>query len=217
VVYLRNVGGKELAAEYSDAYLAENQPAVTDAAGKPVATSRLPILLGVWRRYKKALAAGEVMELGRVERVLAPKGDTDAEKPTLFVGPGKYKLSYANVPPNRLSTGVLDLEVTIDALTPVFGQDGWRFAVTYYNATGGNVDLTVLLAESSVVLDGKDYPWRVPNYPGGRRLRPGERKSRTVGAAEYLGKDAVLTEGRHTLTLKFGGQEYGPVEFEWLK
>jgi hypothetical protein len=217
VVYLRNVSGKELAVEYSDAYLAENQPAVIDAAGKPVATSRLPILLGVWRLYKRTLAAREVMELDRVERVLEPAREVATGKPTLFVGPGRYKLNYANVPPNRLSTGVLDVEVVTDTPTPVFGQDGWRFAVTYCNATGENVDLPVVLVESSVVLDGKEYPWQLPKYPGGRKMRPGEKTSFTFGAAEYLGKDVVLIEGKHTLTLKLGGQEYGPVEFEWRK
>jgi thioredoxin-related protein len=32
---------------------------------------------------------------------------------------------------------------------------------------------------------------------------------------EYLSKEVKLAEGRHTLTLKFGSQEFGPVEFIW--
>ena len=68
-----------------------------------------------------------------------------------------------------------------------------------------------------VTIDGKEYPWQLPRYPGGRKMRPGESWRFTFGAAEYLGKDVVLAEGKHTLTLKFGGQEYGPVEFEWRK
>jgi RNA polymerase sigma factor (sigma-70 family) len=111
VVYLRNVSGKELLIEYTDAYLAENQPTVLDAAGKPVATSPQPSLRGVWRLHRKTLAAGEVMELGRVERLLEPARDVVAGTPTVFVGPGKYKLSYIGVPPGGLSTGSLDLEV----------------------------------------------------------------------------------------------------------
>ncbi|VTR93355.1 unnamed protein product [Gemmata massiliana] len=45
------------------------------------------------------------MELGRVERVLEPARAAEPGKPTLFVGPGKYQLSYAGVPPGGLSTG----------------------------------------------------------------------------------------------------------------
>jgi hypothetical protein len=217
VIYLRNVSGKETVIWYSDAYLAENQPTVIDAAGKPVATSQLSILLGAWRLYTKTLAAGEVMELGRVERVLEPARDVATGRPTIFVGPGKYKLSYADVPPGRLWTGVLDLEVMSDALTPVFGQDGWRFAATYCNATGAVVDLPALLQKSVVVLDGKEYPRQILKFGGGSKLRPGESWSFTVAPAEYLPNDTVLAEGRHKLTFKFGGQEFGPVEFEWRK
>ncbi|WP_162668093.1 hypothetical protein [Gemmata massiliana] len=104
-----------------------------------------------------------------------------------------------------------------DALTPVFGQDGWRFAATYCNATGAVVDLPALLQESVVVLDGKEYPRQILKFGGGSKLRPGSSWSFTVAAGEYLPKGNVLSEGRHTLRLKFGGQEFGPIEFEWRK
>ena len=222
VVYLQNVSGKAVAFEYTDAYLAENQPAVTDAGGKAVATSPLPRLTGLWVTRKKTLAVGEVMELGRVERILEPARAAATGKPTLFVGPGKYKLSYTGVLPNSgldavLSTGQLDLEVTADTLTPVFGQDGWRFAATYWNATAAPVDLPTLLQASAVVLDGKEYPRQILKFGGGSKLRPGESWAFTVEAGEYLPKDLVLADGRHKLTLKFAGQEFGPVEFEWRR
>ncbi|HYH65179.1 MAG TPA: sigma-70 family RNA polymerase sigma factor [Urbifossiella sp.] len=122
VVYLRNVGGKERAVEYSDRYLAETQPTVVDAAGKQVATSPLPFFDGLARLLRKTLAPGEVVELGRVERVLEPAREPPTGRPTLFVGPGRYKLSYANVPPGRLATGALDLEVVADPPGVAWGK-----------------------------------------------------------------------------------------------
>ncbi|QJW97012.1 RNA polymerase sigma factor [Frigoriglobus tundricola] len=224
-VFLRNVSGREMTFEYADGFLYEEPPTVVDAAGKPVSVSYEAI--GgerIRRRQKLTLAAGEVVEVERTQRLLSPDRGRRAEPPTIYVGPGRYKVSFSGVPPHdkpapaaRLSTGQIDMEVVVETLTPVFGQDGWRFAATYLNTTTAVADLPTLLRESSIVLDGKTYPRQILKFAGNSKLPPGERWAFSVGAVEYLGRDFVLGEGKHTLTLKFGGQEFGPVEFEWRK
>jgi hypothetical protein len=102
-------------------------------------------------------------------------------------------------------------------LTPVFRQNsgGWRFAANYRNTTAGEEDLPTLLQESSIVLDGKVHARQGVRFGGRSNLHPGESWTVTIEMLDYLSKDEALTEGRHTLTLKFGGQTFGPVEFVW--
>jgi hypothetical protein len=103
-------------------------------------------------------------------------------------------------------------------LTPVFRQDasGWRFLATFKNTAGADADLRTLLHESSLMLDGKVFPRQMLKFGGRSNLPPGESWSFTIETGEYLGRGATLSEGRHTLTLRFGGQEFGPVEFVWI-
>jgi len=224
VILLRNVSSPEVTFDYTNGDLYELPPTVVDAAGKPVGVSGPGPFAGEWLRLKRTLATGEVVELGRTERVLAPARDERPEKSTLYVGPGRYKLSFSGIPPYdkpapaaRLSTGQIDLDVAVETLIPVFGQDDWQFAVTYWNTTGAIVDLRKLLRESTIILDGKTHPRRLLDLGGYAKMPRGEPWRVTVGAAEYLGRDFVLAEGKHTVALKFGGQEFGPVEFEWRK
>jgi hypothetical protein len=102
-------------------------------------------------------------------------------------------------------------------LTPVFKQNsgGWHFAATYRNTSADEKNLPTLLKESSVVLDGKEYIRQGVRFGGRSNLHPDETWTFTIEMTNYLSKDETLTEGRHTLTLKFGGQEFGPVEFVW--
>jgi hypothetical protein len=103
------------------------------------------------------------------------------------------------------------------ALTPAFGQDGsdWRFVATFKNTTATEADLPTLLQESSVTLDGKVHKRQVVKFGGRSNLRPGKSWTFTIQMGDYLGRDASLAAGRHTLTLRFGGQAFGPVEFVW--
>jgi hypothetical protein len=93
--------------------------------------------------------------------------------------------------------------------------DGWHFAATYRNTSADEEDLPKLLKESSVVLDGKKHVRQVVRFGGRSNLHPDESWTFTIEMANYLSQDEKLSEGRHTLTLKFGGQEFGPVEFVW--
>jgi hypothetical protein len=103
-------------------------------------------------------------------------------------------------------------------LTPVFRQDigGWRFVATFKNTGEADVDLPTLLQASSLEVDGHVFPRQVVKFGGRSNLRPGESWSLTVEMSQYLVGDATLVEGRHTLRLRFGGEEYGPVEFIWV-
>jgi RNA polymerase sigma factor (sigma-70 family) len=102
-------------------------------------------------------------------------------------------------------------------LIPVFKKTsgGWHFAATYRNTSADEVDLPTLLKESSVVLDGKEHARQGVKFGGRSNLHPDESWTFTIEMTNYLGQDETLSEGRHTLTLKFGGQEFGPVEFVW--
>jgi hypothetical protein len=103
-------------------------------------------------------------------------------------------------------------------LTPAFRQDagGWRFVATFKSTGAADVDLPTLLQESSLVLDDKVFPRKVVRFGGRSNLSPGESWSFIVEMGEYLGWDAPLAEGRHSLRLRFGGQEFGPVDFIWM-
>jgi RNA polymerase sigma factor (sigma-70 family) len=102
-------------------------------------------------------------------------------------------------------------------LTPVFKKNsgGWHFAASYRNTSADEEDLPTLLKESSVVLDGKEHIRQGVRFGGRSNLHPNESWTFTIEMTNYLSQDETLSEGRHTLTLKFGGQEFGPVEFVW--
>jgi RNA polymerase sigma factor (sigma-70 family) len=102
-------------------------------------------------------------------------------------------------------------------LIPVFKKNsgGWHFTATYRNTSADEEDLPTLLKESSVVLDGKEHIRQGVRFGGRSNLHPDESWTFTIEMTNYLSEDETLSEGRHTLTLKFGGQDFGPVEFVW--
>lgn len=102
-------------------------------------------------------------------------------------------------------------------LTPVLKKNsgGWHSAATYRNISADEEDLPTLLKESSVVLDGKEHFRQWLRFGGRSNLHPDESWTFSIEMTNYLSKDETLSEGRHTLTLKFGGQEFGQVEFVW--
>jgi hypothetical protein len=115
-------------------------------------------------------------------------------------------------------------------------QDGPRFSLDYRNDTHKAMDLTQLLEHSSIVLDGKEYPRGTLIFIGNARFLPGTVYSLTVEPREYrLGYDlqagvkqdafdprrgirawtCPLKPGTHTILVKFGNKEFGPVTFVW--
>jgi len=118
------------------------------------------------------------------------------------------------------------------ALVPVMStmQDSPEFVVDFTNDTGSEVDITVLLEKSVAVLDGKDYSRHTIKFVGNPALKPGRTHTVRISLAEYLPGSTKLgysaeakrwrwripvAEGRHTLLLKLGNRQYGPVAFAW--
>jgi len=120
----------------------------------------------------------------------------------------------------------------VQPLVPVFSTalDSPKFVLDYSNDTNEAVDIPGLLRGSSVVLDGKVYPRTGVKFVGNPSLGPGRTKSFTITLAAYLPKwekkgysktlkrwrwKSPLKSGRHTLLVKLGDKEYGPITFVW--
>ncbi|MHC4176321.1 MAG: hypothetical protein ACYSWU_02375 [Planctomycetota bacterium] len=120
-------------------------------------------------------------------------------------------------------------------LVPVFSTalDGPEFTLDYLNDTNDAVKTIDLLQGSSATLDGQVYPHgMIPGSAGKPMLEPGETLSRTINLKQYLpfakfkqmGYSKTLKRwrwktplkpGKHTLLVKFGDKEYGPITFLW--
>src|SRR5262249_3934144 len=117
VVWVRNVGDRPLTFDYTDGYMVEHPPTVTDADGQPAKLSQFPILAGIWRPLHATLKPGEEFELGSLRLTLEEVEKKDANKPTLFASPGKYRVRYEGLPSGFgdaakfLSTGEIELEL----------------------------------------------------------------------------------------------------------
>jgi RNA polymerase sigma factor (sigma-70 family) len=117
VVWVRSVSDKPLRFDYTDGYMVEKPPTVMDADGQPASLSPFPILAGIWRPLHATLKPGEEFEMGSLQLALEEVGKKDANKPTLYASPGKYRISYEGLPSGLsdtakfLSTGQIELEV----------------------------------------------------------------------------------------------------------
>lgn len=121
-------------------------------------------------------------------------------------------------------------------LGPVFSTalDGPLFTLDYVNDTNDSVSTVGLLQGSSVTLDGRVYPHAiVPGIAGKPMLEPGEKLSPLIILNNYLPSakfkkmgysktlerwrwKTPLKSGKHTLLVKFGDKEYGPITFLWM-
>jgi hypothetical protein len=120
------------------------------------------------------------------------------------------------------------------ALVPAFSpaQDGPTFHLAYTNDSAETADITDLLQTSSIVLDGKTYPRQTVKFCGNANLSPGQTWTSTFTVSGYLPVNLAqrqgysktlkrwrwktpLESGRHTVLVKLGGKEYGPVTFTW--
>lgn len=108
--------------------------------------------------------------------------------------------------------------------------DGPEFNLDHTNDTDEAIDIPNLLSASSIVLDDKVYPCVVVKFGGRASLDRGQKKSFRVSLSAYLPKSekkgysevlkrwrwkVPLKSGRHTLLVKFGTNEYGPITFIW--
>jgi len=117
-------------------------------------------------------------------------------------------------------------------LVPVFSTalDGPEFTLGYMNDTNEAVNIPALLRGSSAALDGKVYPRTSVKFVGNPSLPPGQTKLLSITLAGYLPKwekkgyskllkrwrwKPPLKSGKHTLLVKVGDKEYGPITFLW--
>lgn len=120
-------------------------------------------------------------------------------------------------------------------LIPVLSSamDSPEFVLDYTNETDTTQDMWELLGASSIVLDGIEYRRQVIVFMGGNaNLRSGRTHSFKIGPRSYLPRDGwqkhgyskklkrwrwktPLKSGRHTLSVKFGNEQYGPITFDW--
>lgn len=106
---------------------------------------------------------------------------------------------------------------------------GTFFRIHYKNISSQTLDLGALLKASSIILDGKRYPYQTPE-PSLVFLQPGKDEAFSISPENYVPnqKRALLadslhrwcwvsgiTKGEHTLSLQFGGRQYGPVYYYW--
>ncbi len=141
----------------------------------------------------------------------------------IFAGIAASSVILAAAPPQESLT-----------LTPVFtNKDGNpkyiipntpEFAYSFTNTTGKDINLLTLCHQSVLILDGKRYGDPTFYWFGNDVLRPSQKWDTTVKVSEFLPEaqhpgwkwsESVLPSGRHTLSLLFGNQQYGPVSFIW--
>src|SRR5205807_343277 len=99
VVYLRNVGTREVRLSHTETLFAEWMPAAEDAAGKRVGVAPGPAHLGLVPIVRRSLEPGEQITLGYPWfRVRPPSWRGPVRGPTLRAAPGKYRVRYAGLP-----------------------------------------------------------------------------------------------------------------------
>ncbi len=120
-----------------------------------------------------------------------------------------------------------DLEVS-----PVFSnaQDAPQFAIDFTNTSKRSIELPKLITESSIVLDGKEYPLSALKFGGNANLKPGDTWTYIFSLDAYvLGAQkgsfskplkrwrwkTSIKSGKHTLVLNFSDQQSTPISFVW--
>lgn len=109
-------------------------------------------------------------------------------------------------------------------------MDSPFFTVEFTNNETRTLDLTDLLKNESIILDGQEYPRRVVRFTGNPILKPNSQWKHTIGIDEFFPDSekqkyskklerwrwkSSLKSGKHTLIVKFGGKESSIIEFIW--
>jgi len=89
------------------------------------------------------------------------------------------------------------------------------FTVVYQNRGTTTVDLPKSLAEECLLLDGEEYKRQSLKFGGGSNLRAGDSWSHTISVHDFLPASTRLQDGKHSLIIRFGGQESEPIVFAW--
>jgi hypothetical protein len=117
-------------------------------------------------------------------------------------------------------------------LSPVFStaQDSAEFEFDFLNSSDQVVNLPKLIQESSILLDGKEYPLLLLKFAGRDTLGPqktwtyffsldgyvlGAQKQSFSKKLSRWRWQSAIKPGKHTLTLKFAGQKSSPISFRW--
>jgi hypothetical protein len=107
-------------------------------------------------------------------------------------------------------------------LLPEFSGDkagGASFSLDFTNEGEKVIDTSAYRLSARLILDGQDYRTIKPTLTGNYNLAPGKVRSFSFSLSDFTvasDKDVwPLKSGRHTVTIRFGGNQYGPLTFEW--
>ncbi len=122
-----------------------------------------------------------------------------------------------------------DMKLTVYPILST-AMDTPSFVVAYTNHEGGKVNLPEMLKRETIILDGQKYTRKVLTFSGIAFLDPGKEWKHTLDINAFL-FDAErqeysptlgrwrwrgsLKSGKHSLIVKFAGEESPLTEFEW--
>jgi hypothetical protein len=96
---------------------------------------------------------------------------------------------------------------------------GAAFMLDYTNDTEKDFDTALYRTSAHLILDNLDYRTQPVTLTGNYSLEPGKSRSFSFHLSDFMvTKDTEvwpLKPGRHTILIKFGGKDYGPLTFDW--
>jgi hypothetical protein len=168
------------------------------------------------------------MRMGRICRIRSE--ESLVKKTAVFVGSMSVTclaISIA-VAQNRTEPTSFDTHTLI----PVFSRsmDTPLFMVTYTQDMESEGDIPDLLLNSVMTIDGVEHGSPLVAFGGDATLGPGQTRTMRIAVSSYLPAGERLgysqeterwrwkirlADGRHRVSVRLGGEEYGPVDFFW--
>jgi hypothetical protein len=107
-------------------------------------------------------------------------------------------------------------------LLPQFSADkagGASFSFDFTNESEKVLDASIYRLSARLIYDGQDYRTVSTTLAGNYNITPGKTRSFSLSLTDFTlvnDKDVwPLKSGRHTVVIRFGGKQYGPLLFDW--
>jgi hypothetical protein len=143
-----------------------------------------------------------------------------AQNPAATASAGATKPAPATISTQDLEA-TRKTEVALPLL-PAFSSDktaGAAFSLDFTNDGDKVLDTSAFRLSARLTFDGQDYRTPKTTLTGNYNLAPGKTRTFTFNLTDFTiaGDSDVwpLKAGRHTVVIRFGGKQYGPVTFQW--